>query len=184
MAMHLRLSPHPKPETVARACALRRDMTDAELALWRGIRESLPEGRFRSQVPLGPFYADFASHRCRLVIELDGSQHGEKLDYDAARTHFMNGEGYRVLRFWNNEVLGNLDGVLTVISNAVAQLPSPLVGVGWLFGSSGGRTCHLSGGAKRRMGGARRSRARASGPPPHAPPSPGEGAARRSRARA
>ena len=141
--MRLRTSPHLKPETVARSRALRRDMTDAELALWRGLRESLPDARFRSQVPFGPYYADFASHRCRLVIELDGSQHGERVDYDAARTHFLNGEGYRVLRFWNNEVLSNLDGVLTVIANAI---PSPLVG---------------EGGAKRRMGGARRSRARA-----------------------
>jgi very-short-patch-repair endonuclease len=147
-----------KPATVARARALRRDMTDAELALWRGLGERLPGARFRTQVPFGPYYADFASHRCRLVIELDGSQHGEKVDYDAARTHFLNGEGYRVLGFWNNEVLGNLDGVLAVIA---AAIPSPLVGVGRLFGSSGGRTCHPTGGAKRRMGGARRSRARA-----------------------
>lgn len=141
--MRLRTSPHLKPETVARSRTLRREMTDAELTLWRGLGEALPEARFRTQVPLGPYYADFASHRCRLVIELDGGQHSEKLDYDAARTHFLNGEGYRVLRFWNNEVLGNLDGVLTAIA---AQIPSPLVG---------------EGGAKRRMGGARRSRARA-----------------------
>jgi very-short-patch-repair endonuclease len=143
MVMRLRTSPHLTPQTVARSRALRRAMTDAEMALWRGLRETLPSARFRSQVPFGPYYADFASHRCRLVIELDGSQHGEKLDYDAARTHFMNGEGYRVLRFWNNEVLQNLDGVLVAIA---AQMPSPLVG---------------EGGAKRRMGGARRSRARA-----------------------
>ena len=177
--MRLRTSPHLKPETVARARTLRRDMTDAELALWRGLGEALPGARFRSQVPFGPYYADFASHRCRLIIEIDGSQHGEKLDYDAARTYFLNGEGYRVLRFWNNEVLQNIDGVLAAIA---AQIPSPLVGVGWPLGSSGGRTCHPTGGAKRRMGGARRSRARAQSPQPPAPPSPPK--ARRSRARA
>jgi very-short-patch-repair endonuclease len=139
----MRTSPHLTPETVARARALRREMTDAERCLWRGLRESLPDARFRTQAPLGPYYADFISHRCRLVIELDGSQHSENVEYDAARTHFMIGEGYRVMRFWNNEVLQNLDGVLMAIA---AQIPSPLVG---------------EGGAERRMGGARRSRARA-----------------------
>ena len=116
----------------------------------------LPDAHFRHQVPLGPYYADFASHAARLIIEVDGSQHGE--ERDAARTHFLEGEGYRVLRFWNNEVLGNLDGVLRTIA---AALPSPLVG---------------EGGPKGRMGGARRSRARASGPhPPPSPPHKGEG---------
>ncbi|MBV9884146.1 MAG: endonuclease domain-containing protein [Sphingomonadaceae bacterium] len=158
--MRLRTSPRLKPETVARSRALRRAMTEAELVLWKGLGEALPDARFRTQAPLGPYYADFVSHRCRLVIEVDGGQHGEKLDYDAARTHFMNGEGYRVLRFWNNEVLRNLDGVLAAIA---AQIPSPLVG---------------EGGAKRRMGGARRSRApaqRAGTPHPLPSPTRGEG---------
>lgn len=133
-------------------------MTPAERALWNGLRSVLADARFRCQVPFGPYYADFASHRCRLIVEVDGSQHGEALDYDAARTHFLEGEGYRVLRFWNNEVLRDLDAVLAAIAS---QIPSPLVG---------------EGGLKGRMGGARRSRARSAGPHPHpSPPHKGEG---------
>lgn len=146
------------PGAVTRARRLRREMTEAERVLWRGLREQFPDAHFRHQVPLGRYYPDFASHRCRLVIEADGGPHGEALDHDAARTRFLNGEGYRVLRFWNNDILGNLDGVLTAIA---AAMPSPLVG---------------EGGAERRMGGARRSRARASGSHPHpSPPHKGEG---------
>ena len=162
--MRRRRSPHLKPETVARSRALRRAMTEAERVLWRGLCEALPDARFRTQAPFGPYYADFASHRCRLIVELDGGQHGARLDYDAARTHFLNGEGYRVLRFWNNEVLGDLDAVLRAIA---VQIPFPLVG---------------EGGAKRRMGGARRSRAPAlkAGTPTPRPPHKGEGATRQS----
>jgi very-short-patch-repair endonuclease len=154
----LRTTPHLERSTVARARTLRHEMTGAERVLWNGLRECFRPAHFRHQVPFGPYYADFASHGARLVIEVDGGQHGEALDYDAARTRFMEGEGYRVLRFWNNEVLENLDGVLTAIASA---LPSPLVG---------------EGGAKRRMGGARQGRARASGAHPHpSPPRKGEG---------
>jgi very-short-patch-repair endonuclease len=153
-------------------------MTPAERALWNGLRIVLADARFRCQVPFGPYYADFASHRCRLIVEVDGSQHGEALDYDAARTHFLEGEGYRVLRFWNNEVLKDLDAVLTAIA---ATLPSPLVGCAGkprptrLSPVRGtGRPGH--GGPKGRMGGARRSRARSAGPHPHpSPPHKGEG---------
>jgi len=156
--MKRRSSPYLAPATIARARALRREMTPAERALWSGLRTVLADARFRCQVPFGPYYADFASHRCRLIVEVDGSQHGEALGYDAARTHFLEGEGYRVLRYWNNEILKDLDAVLTAIA---ANLPSPLVG---------------EGGPKGRMGGARRSRARSAGPHPHpSPPHKGEG---------
>lgn len=149
----MRTTPHLAPATVARARRLRRDMTPAERKLWRLLRGTFPEAHFRHQVPLGPYHADFASHGARLVIELDGGRHNPQRD--AARTRFLRGEGYCVLRFWNNEVMENLDGVLTVIA---ATLPSPLVG---------------EGGLKGRMGGARRRRARTSGPHPHPPaPSP------------
>ncbi len=129
------------PGAVTRARRLRREMTEAERVLWRGLREQFPDAHFRHQVPLGRYYADFASHRCRLVIEADGGQHDAAADHDAARTGFLNGEGYRVLGSWNNDILGNLDGVLQTIAS---HFPSPLVG---------------EGGAERRMGGARRSRA-------------------------
>ena len=154
-----RSTPRLSPATLARARQMRREMTPAERALWNALRKTFPEAHFRHQVPLGAYYADFASHGARLVIEVDGGQHGEAIDYDAERTRFLNGEGYRVLRFWNNEVLRELDGVLTAIA---AQLPSPLVG---------------EGGAKRRMGGAaRKGRALAPRAHPHpSPPHKGEG---------
>src|SRR5436190_4896001 len=126
--VRLRTTPHLKRSTLARARTLRREMTEAERVLWNGLRECFRPVYFRHQVPFGPYYADFASHGARLAIEVDGGQHCEALDYDAARTKFLEGEGYRVLRFWNNEVLENLDGVLTVIAAAAPESLSPLVG--------------------------------------------------------
>jgi very-short-patch-repair endonuclease len=94
-------------------------MTDAERILWRMLKESFRDYHFRKQVPIRHYIADFASHQARLVIEVDGGQH-EALK-DAARTELIEGEGYRVLRFWNNEVLGNLDGVWTMIDAALRE---------------------------------------------------------------
>ena len=94
-------------------------MTDAEQKLWRLLKESFRDWHFRRQVPLHRFIADFASHRAKLVIEVDGGQHNETTD--APRTALIQNEGYRVLRFWNNEVLGNPDGVWTVIDEALRQ---------------------------------------------------------------
>ena len=112
---------------IARARELRRNATPAEAKLWRGLRETFPTARFRRQVPLGRFFADFCSHGARLVIELDGGQHAIAVEADNTRTAFLNSEGYRVLRFWNNNVIESLDGVLKTIA---ANLPSPLVGEG------------------------------------------------------
>jgi very-short-patch-repair endonuclease len=70
-------------------------------------------------VPLGPYFADFCSHGARLIFEVDGGQHSQA--GDAARTRFLEGEGYRLLRFWNNEVLGNMDGVLAAIAAALGE---------------------------------------------------------------
>jgi very-short-patch-repair endonuclease len=92
-------------------------MTDAEKILWRALRGELPDAKFRRQVPLGPYTADFACHSARLVIEVDGGQHNEA---DVARrTSFLNGEGYEVLRFWNHDVLQNIDGVVATIAQAL-----------------------------------------------------------------
>ena len=92
-------------------------MTDAERGLWRILTQSFPHAHFRRQVPIRHYIADFASHRAKLVIEVDGGQHLAELD--EPRTAVLEGEGYRVLRFWNNEVLGNPDGVWAVIDNAL-----------------------------------------------------------------
>ena len=107
----------PAIGSTTRARALRTNATRAERAMWRLLREAFPEARFRRQVPLRHFIADFASHRARLVIECDGGQHGDAAD--AERTRLIEAEGYRVLRFWNNDVLGNADGVHAVIASAL-----------------------------------------------------------------
>ncbi|MEQ9663414.1 MAG: endonuclease domain-containing protein [Parasphingopyxis sp.] len=108
--------------TVERARKLRRNATDAEKRLWSALREKLPEAKFRRQVPLGPYIADFASHRHKLIVEVDGGQHGEPANAakDMARTGFLEGEGYRVLRVWNNDVLGNSEGVIEQIAASLA----------------------------------------------------------------
>ena len=103
-----------------RARRLRREMTNAELRLWYALREQFAAARFRRQVPFGSYTADFASHSARLVVEFDGGHHAQAVEYEASRTHFLNGEGYRVLRFWNHDVLSNLDGVLATIAKALS----------------------------------------------------------------
>ena len=107
----------PPPIAVTRARVLRRNPTDAEKAMWTLLRAQFADWRFRRQVPLGFAIADFASHRARLVIEIDGGQHGGA--EDAARTAMIEREGYRLVRFWNNEVLGNLDGVAGVLRSVL-----------------------------------------------------------------
>jgi very-short-patch-repair endonuclease len=92
-------------------------MTEAERALWRLLRVAFSDWRFRRQVPIRHFIADFASHRAKLIIEVDGGQHETSID--APRTEVLKEEGYRVVRFWNHEVLGNPDGVWTEIDTAL-----------------------------------------------------------------
>ena len=96
---------------------LRRDMTEVEKALWFRLRGAQLEGfKFVRQFPLGPYVTDFACRSAKLVIELDGGQHAESA-IDAARTQLIEAHGYRVIRFWNNDVHSNIDGVLEAIRN-------------------------------------------------------------------
>jgi very-short-patch-repair endonuclease len=109
-----------------RSRELRRNQTEAERALRRHLSgRKLVGTRFNSQFPIGPFICDFVCREKRLVIELDGGQHAAQAEYDARRTHFLNAQGYRVIRFWNNEVLDNLDSVLAIIEQTLANMPSP-----------------------------------------------------------
>ena len=109
-------------------------MTDAERRLWVRLRRRQIYGkRFRRQHPIGPFIADFACPEDGLVIELDGGQHVERKEQDAARTQWLAARGYRVFRFWNNDVLTQTDAVVEVIAAAMsdaagAPLPNPVVG--------------------------------------------------------
>ena len=114
---------HAPPLSIPRARQLRREMTEAERRMWRLLREVAPAARWRRQVPLRHFIADFASHREKLVVEVDGGQHSAEAD--AVRTAIIEAEGYRVLRFWNNEVLANLEGVRSSIASTLALNPSP-----------------------------------------------------------
>ena len=97
---------------VLRARQLRRDSTEAEKTLWRELRTKLPNYKWRRQMPIGPYFADFACHSTKLVIELDGGQHANAQANDSERTRFMETQGFRVIRFWNNDIVDNVDGVL------------------------------------------------------------------------
>jgi very-short-patch-repair endonuclease len=114
---------------------LRADSTNAEAVLWTHLRRlDITDSHFRRQVVIGSYIADFACMSARLIIEVDGSQHGTEsgLAADAVRTRWLESEGYRVLRFWNNDVTGDIDAVLEAIYAALVEagavdtsVPSP-----------------------------------------------------------
>jgi very-short-patch-repair endonuclease len=104
---------------------LRRKQTDAEHRLWHQLRARRFMGlRFRRQHPIGPYYADFACLELRLVVELDGGQHNSESGHrrDAVRSGLLAARGYRVIRFWDNDVLRNTRGVLESIALTVEAL--------------------------------------------------------------
>ena len=113
-----------------RARDLREAPTDAESLLWYYLRDRrLANHKFRRQRPIGPYFADFACLEAKLIVELDGGQHAEAAEYDESRTRFMEAQGFRVLRFWNNEVLAKKDAVLERILQVLLEgspHPSPL----------------------------------------------------------
>ena len=108
--------------TVGQARTLRKNMTDAEHALWSKLkRRQVANLKFRRQQILGPYIVDFVCFEKRLIVEVDGGQHSEQIERDQRRTVWLEAQGYQVLRFWNNEVLGNIDGVTQVILETVTQ---------------------------------------------------------------
>jgi very-short-patch-repair endonuclease len=112
----MRLYQNQPSGTVARLKEARRNPTEAESKLLRALRKTFPEHKWRFQAPMGPFRVDFMCFAQRLVIEVDGATHAKTEDYDAARTRFIENEGFRVLRFWNNDVMGNAEGVIATIA--------------------------------------------------------------------
>jgi len=107
----------------ARSRRLRQSSTDAEIKLWNRLRARQIDGRkFVRQEPIGPYTVDFVCRELRLVIEVDGGQHADSAS-DVIRDNWLITHRYRVLRFWNNDVLGNIDGVLEVIATALAEAP-------------------------------------------------------------
>jgi very-short-patch-repair endonuclease len=106
-------------KTKHKAILLRHEPTPAEVKLWRYLRTDRLDGfSFRRQHAIGPFITDFCCIKAKLVIELDGGQHLEQEEYDQQRTAFLESQGYRVLRFWNNDVMNNIEAVIISIQQA------------------------------------------------------------------
>ncbi|WP_232332908.1 endonuclease domain-containing protein [Novosphingobium aquimarinum] len=111
--------PTYQPRNTNRARELRNQATPAERQLWRHLSRSALGAKFSRQMPVGPYFADFLCRDRRLIVELDGFSHDLRPEHDAARDRWLRDNGYRVLRFPNAEVFANLEGVLTVIREAL-----------------------------------------------------------------
>ena len=107
--------------SVRTARKLRSNLTDAEARLWFRLRRKQIDGwRFRRQAPIDSYVVDFVCFEAKLIVEVDGGQHADSRA-DASRTSFLKGRGYAVLRFWNNDVLGNTDAVVETIQSALRK---------------------------------------------------------------
>ncbi len=108
------------PKAFEQAKRLHRNMTEAEARLWSRLRAHRMKGlHFRNQHAIGPYVVDFCASRLKLIIEVDGSQHLDPEDRDNRRTAFLESKGYRVLRFWNSDVMNDIDGVMRAIDLAL-----------------------------------------------------------------
>ncbi len=112
-------SPRSNPKTRTRAIELRKELTAAERKLWAAIRNDQLGVNFRRQHAVGNYIPDFVCIEKKLIIELDGSQHLEQEEYDEERTKYLNSLGYKVIRFWNNDVMNNIESVILAIMNAI-----------------------------------------------------------------
>lgn len=111
---------------LSRARTLRKESSEAEQMLWKYLRSRRMKGfKFRRQVMIEPYIVDFACFEARLIIEADGGQHAEQVEYDALRTTRLESMGYRVMRFWNNQILSELPAVLDQIEEALFETPHP-----------------------------------------------------------
>lgn len=116
----------PDPtSTIARARSLRRSMTEVEVRLWQRLRDRRLGGhKFVRQMPIGPYFADFGHRELRFIVELDGSQHADST-HDLRRDRYILDQGFRVLRFWNQEVCGDLSIVCETILAALDERLEP-----------------------------------------------------------
>jgi very-short-patch-repair endonuclease len=113
--------------TIKNARRLRKTQTDVEAHLWQQLRNRyFARYKFRRQHKIDRYIVDFVCLRRRLIVELDGSQHIEQKEYDAQRTAYLNLQGFHVLRFWNHDVLENIDGVLEEIHRTLLLDPHPV----------------------------------------------------------
>jgi very-short-patch-repair endonuclease len=120
-----------------RAAALRQNQTDVERRMWMLLRDRrLAHLKFKRQEPIGRYFVDLICLQKRLIIELDGGQHNENRA-DEKRTAWLESQNFKVIRFWNSDVLKNPEGVLTAILLALKIAPSPLAGEGRGEGSTG-----------------------------------------------
>ena len=117
----------PSPESIKFVRALRQNQTDAEKKLWSWLRDrQFLKLKFKRQHPFPPYTLDFVCLEKKIVVELDGGQHADQQDYDGQRTAYLKSAGFTVMRFWNNEVLSNGDGVLEQLAKTISSLsPSP-----------------------------------------------------------
>ena len=107
-------------ERTNRSRELRNNLTDAEKKIWQQLRlRNLEGNKFRRQHPIGNFIVDFVCIEKKLIVELDGGQHQLRQDYDSKRTDYLEGKGYKVLRFWDNDALLETDSVMKVIYEAL-----------------------------------------------------------------
>ena len=110
--------------TTTKARQLRKNSTESEQVLWKHLRLCQLGGyKFRRQQPIGWYIVDFVNFEKRVIIELDGGHHSQQVDYDAQRTACLNAQGYRVLRFWNNQVMKKIEAVKAVIVQVLEAGP-------------------------------------------------------------
>jgi very-short-patch-repair endonuclease len=113
--------------TINHARELRKNATDCERLLWQYLRAHRLQGfKFKRQQPLGVYIVDFVCFEARLIVEADGGHHAEQAEYDNRRDEWLRSQGFTVLRFWNNEIMGNIEGVLErILAVCEANAPSP-----------------------------------------------------------
>ena len=110
------------PKTRHQAVELRKELTPAERKLWARLRNDQLGVNFRRQHAVGNYIPDFCSPKAKLIIELDGSHHLEQEEYDEERTRYFESQGYQVIRFWNNQVMNDIEGVIKAIIFATESI--------------------------------------------------------------